>query len=361
MSGLILSNLGQSLSAMGSQFGQAALRQDEMNRLMDREELRAQRQMEREEARDDRKIQREESKIEQEKQKMISDIREAKTGAERMGVDRLSGQVASVGSTIGGASPQASQEEISQMIAENPEYADIYKRSLGASGLIEQGMDPRLQQATDEYEAALAAGAGSKAVEALGKQKTDMLNIIKEEYKEKKDTATAARLEKKDDRQYEFQLEQLKIQSKNADANMTRALGIAQKAAETAKDTSTSELLRSLETSRKKIQMDRDALIKTHEAKIKGLRREERNTEMDSFQSALSRLETESSNLDTLINQAQQRIIRKIEQTGPDPKTSQPTNRAASALPKPTSSVELNNLPKGTKYQAPDGSIRIKG
>jgi hypothetical protein len=356
MSGLILSNLGQSLSAMGSQFGQAALRQDEMNRLMDREE-----------ARDDRKIQREESKIEQEKQKMISDIREAKTGAERMGVDRLSGQVASVGSTIGGASPQASQEEISQMIAENPEYADIYKRSLGASGLIEQGMDPRLQQATDEYEAALAAGAGSKAIEALGKQKTDMLNIIKEENKEKKDTATAKRLEEKNDRQYEFQLKQFNILQQNADTNRIRALKTATTDAKNIQDKSIIEALNSLESTRKKVQMDRTDLLKIHQEKLKGLRREEKAAEIQSFEAAMGKLQERSDALDGKIESLQQIIFDKLPKSNsasetPAPKaTPAKPKSAASALPKPTSSVESNNLPKGTKYQAPDGSIRIKG
>jgi hypothetical protein len=209
MSGLILAGIGQGIARAGDAYGNAMMRQLEEDRRDSREE-----------AREARKLQAAEAREEQLRQRMISETAAAREGADEIARGRLAGQVQGFGSQVAGDSPVMERDEIDRLLRENPEYEQVYRRA----GLIEDSMDPRAQRAADEYEAAVGAGAHSSVLDAIDKKRKAVMDLIREETKEKQ------RLAEREDanRRFDQNERRLDILDKNATTNQTRAETTAQ-------------------------------------------------------------------------------------------------------------------------------------
>jgi hypothetical protein len=171
MSGLIWAGIGRGISDAGATLGNAMMRRYEADQAVVREE-----------ARDARRLAAEESRAEALKKRVIDEIAQAQSKAADIGRDRVAGQVQAIGSQVAGDSPVMEQSEIAALLKENPQYEQIYRQS----GIIQDAMDPRAQQATDEVDAALGIGAHSSVIDALNKKRTSVLEQIREENREKK-------------------------------------------------------------------------------------------------------------------------------------------------------------------------------
>jgi hypothetical protein len=214
MSGLILAGIGRGLSNAATTFGGTMMRRYEEDRRDARDE-----------AREARKLQAAETREEQTKQRMIQEISAAREGGEQINRERVAGQVlAQGGANIAGDSPAMDPAEFANILRDNPEYEQVYRQA----GLIKDGMDPRAQRATDEYNAALAAGASSATLQGLEKAKTNVLALIREERIEKRDAESARRFDVSEERRSAADAERFRISQQNANTSATRAEATAQ-------------------------------------------------------------------------------------------------------------------------------------
>lgn len=211
MSGLILAGLGRGISDAATTFGTSMMRQNE-------EAARAAR----EEARDMRKVDRDRQAAEDKKQQVIAEIAAAREGGDQISRDRIAGQVlAQGGANIAGDSPVMEQSELAQLIKDNPQFEQTYRQS----GLIQDAMDPRLQRATDQYDAALAAGASSTTLEGLEKTKQTALATIRDENKQKADDRRFDIMEQRNIQQQQQFMAGLGVRQQQADTAASRATG----------------------------------------------------------------------------------------------------------------------------------------
>jgi hypothetical protein len=229
MSGLIWAGIGKGIADAGSTFGSYMAKDIEANRLEEREALREERLLKRQEALDQLKADREEAKAEALKQRVISEseavgVKAAAIGSARdvaQGEKDVKGLI-NRQSQIAGDSPAASEEEIKKLIAENPQYKEIYR----AAGYIDKeptANQKRLQRAEDEAQAASDIGAHSSVIDAYAKKRDSVLAQIREENKveaEKRRDDRAAADRAASDRRFEALMP---IRQQNADANTTRA------------------------------------------------------------------------------------------------------------------------------------------
>ena len=115
------------------------------------------------------------------KQRVIKEIEAANTKADEISKAREATQlgkdanaIAGVASQVKGASPAMTSEEVNQLIKENPQYRETYRKA----GLIDKAMTPdqqRMQAAEDKVQGALSIGAHSSVVDAFQKSKKDVL------------------------------------------------------------------------------------------------------------------------------------------------------------------------------------------
>lgn len=180
MSGLIWASLGKGISDFGTVIGNAGIKQMEREELDRKEELREQRLLDREERRIALKEEAERTRTEREAQERADIAINAATRAEEKAVGRDAGVIGRIANQVSGDSPAMSQEEIKQLIAENPQYRDLYRKA----GYIEDKVDPRLQRAIDEESAARELGAKPTLLEAYAKARKDVLSQIAEENRE---------------------------------------------------------------------------------------------------------------------------------------------------------------------------------
>lgn len=184
MSGLIWAGLGKGIADAGAAYGGAMARAAEFDYKTQEEERSFQ-----------RKLDMEDKRAESLKQRVIREIEEvnkasadvaAKRDAAQFNKD--AGAIAGVAGQVAGASPAMSQEEISQLMRDNPQYRETYRKA----GLIDKAMSPdqqRVQAADDKVQGALQIGAHSSVVDAFQKSKKDVLEQIREENKERRDQA----------------------------------------------------------------------------------------------------------------------------------------------------------------------------
>lgn len=215
--GLILSGLGKGISDAGTTMMAGKLEEEKEKRLMARtialEEIKANNT---------------EARAEKQRLKNVSDIEAAGKLADEMAVQRgeqkrtldaaaqkredeeiasAAGKVVqnnegagTVKNTKTGKpieqSPAASKEEIEALMKANPQANELYAQA----GLINRSamrtpeaeqrtVDPRLQRAKDEYDAALKLGSHSTVLEGIAKKRTDLLAEIRLENSEKKTDA----------------------------------------------------------------------------------------------------------------------------------------------------------------------------
>lgn len=263
-SGLIWAGIGQGISNAGSMYGQAVLQEARDNMLLEREkvleQLRENRQIKLEETKEENRIAREERQAqeraaESRKASQIADETARKREEERAARDQeaaareqeqLSGAAAkvrennaasasipqrrSVGKGTITQAPQASDQEIQDLIKANPQAYDLYEKA----GLIEKAqmrdpnakekaVDPRLQRTEDEYNAAVSIGAHSSVLESFDKKRARVLDEIRLENQEKRDRARADLENRREDRRSNEFASLLPIRQQQADASTTNA------------------------------------------------------------------------------------------------------------------------------------------
>lgn len=182
MSGLIFAGLGKGIADAGAAYGGAMARAAEFDYKTQEEERSIK-----------RKLEFEDQRAETLKQRVIKEIEAANTKADEISKAREATQlskdanaIAGVASQVKGESPAMTPEEVNQLIKDNPQYRETYRKA----GLIDKAMtadQQRMQAAEDKVQGALQIGAHSSVVEAFQKSKKDVLEQIREENKERRE------------------------------------------------------------------------------------------------------------------------------------------------------------------------------
>jgi hypothetical protein len=328
MSGLILAGLGRGLSNAATTYGNTMMRSYEEDRRDAREE-----------AREARKLQAAEAREEQLKQRMISETAAAREGADDIARGRVAGQVQGLGSQVAGDSPVMEREEIERLLKENPEYEQVYRQA----GLIKDGMDPRAQRATDQYEAALSAGASSATLQGLEKAKSNVLALIREERAEKRDDESARRFDVSEERRSAADAERFRISQQQADASTTRA------------DTA---------ATRAENRLNLNAIVSTQGQVIRDLGRSPpriRGATPEQQEAADRKWQESIDKARSIQDLAQDRLNKSFAEPASQASNSgDNTGSSNPGMPRPQTREEVDQLPIGTRYIAPDGTIRTK-
>lgn len=337
MSGLILAGLGRGISDAATTFGTSMMRQNE-------EAARAAR----EEARDARKLEAAETKEEQRKQQVIAEIAAAREGGAQLGRERIAGQVlAQGGANIAGDSPVMEQAELAQLIQDNPQFEQTYRQA----GLIQDGMDPRLQRATDQYDAALGAGASSTTLEGLEKTKQAALTAIRDENKQKADDRRLdlqmARMDQQD-RQF---MAGLGVRQQQADTTAARATGEY----DSNRPATTADMQRQVNASENLLAKELGVPKANINGQLNALRRRAETGSQES-QATLDRI----APLLKEFEEANRRMLNFRRTDEPFSSDNTRTQSGPGTLPEPKSRADLEGLAPGTRYKAPDGTIRTK-
>lgn len=184
-SGLIWAGIGKGISDAGAAYGSAMGRAAELEWKQQEEEKSFQ-----------RKLDMEDKRAETLKQRVISEIQAINAKADEIAAGRAdkqlttdAGKIADVASKVKGDSPAMSQDEIKQLMKDNPQYAETYRKA----GLIEsKTLTPEkqlIQGSQDKIDAAISLGAHSSVIEAFQKNKDSVLKEIREDNKDRRDQA----------------------------------------------------------------------------------------------------------------------------------------------------------------------------
>lgn len=267
-SGLIWAGLGKGISDAGTAIGSSVMADMREKNALERakvlDDLRAERQAAFEDVKEEKKIAREErdkkNRMDQatEASRLADEAalkrEEGRKASEALAVKKEDEQVSSAvskitannasapvqknskGKTISSA-PAASEAELRDLIKSNPQAYDLYEKA----GLINSNMmrkpdeeqkrlDPRLQRAQDEYDAAVGIGAHSTVLDAVDKKRQRVLEEIRLENAEKKENNRTQEQIRRDElaRLRDERLgQQFSVTSgiaqQNADANTARA------------------------------------------------------------------------------------------------------------------------------------------
>lgn len=229
MSGLIWAGIGKGIADAGQTFGGYMAKDIESKQLAEREAQREERLLARQEALEQLKADRARATEEELQQRVIRESADISTKAQEIGLARDAAQgekdvkgLINRQSQIAGDSPAASEEEIKKLIAENPQYKDIYR----AAGYIDKeptANQKRVQRVDDEEQAARDIGAHSSVLKSLIEKRKSVMEQIREENrvdadKRRDDRAAADRAAS--DRRFEALMP---IRQQQADASTTRA------------------------------------------------------------------------------------------------------------------------------------------
>ena len=190
MGGLIFSGIGQGITAAGQAVGGLMMKDLEYNRQLEadgrKEENYIRRMEEAQRIKDDAA----EKKAEDLQQRVIKETAAAQEVARDIPSARMAGQLKSVQGQIAGDSPAMSEAEIQQLIKDNPQYKKIYEDA----GYVTK-KNESLERTEGAIAAAMSAGSSSTTILNLQKQRSAVLDEIKQEFKEKQETARADRFE----------------------------------------------------------------------------------------------------------------------------------------------------------------------
>ena len=241
MSGLIWSALGQAVSNAAGTVGGMMLRNAEDQRRREDEERREAAAVKRMEEADRIKSEREERRTEELEQRVAREARDVRTQAEMRGAERLTR-----------AAEESAREAASR--ARNPATIESnigtpgYGQSSATPGAVGEKLTPsqqRLQRATDEADIAAEMGAHSSVIKFYEKKRSDVLAEIREENREKRETAKQESTERRLDMMQE------RIESQNR-ADQARADAAARQPAPTSpRQLPTERLTTQAETLRK--------------------------------------------------------------------------------------------------------------
>lgn len=282
-SGLIWAGIGKGIADAGAAYGNAMFRVAEADLA------------------DQRALQRQETLDEIKRQRVIKDSAAAEAEATRIGEARTEKQlstdankIAGVASQVKGDSPAMSADEIQQLIKDNPQYAETYRKA----GLIDKAMTPdqqRIQAADDRVKGAMNVGASATVIEAYQKQRKDVLDQIREENKERREQA---RLEQNDRR---LDLMEQRITTQNANDTTRANRPPATKPSAGDKPPTGIDLERNAKAAKQALALelgvtDKDVAEKVAQLKKKGGITPTIQEKLDSYNSALSNWQNYKSN-----------------------------------------------------------------
>jgi len=303
MSGLIWGALGKSLADTGSMIGSMYARQGEQEALAAREDARTRALAEREDQRAANALKGQESMVDYREQK-------AKAADEALQQRQIKER----------ANAQAVPEDTSKV--------------MGDYGLV-RNANTRLQETTESLENARSAGAHSTTVKGfesdlkeLQTQREAVLKEIKEQHR----TEEVAKTQATRDRQVDAMFAKIGTQGAGKDQTLG-TLGELRKGAATI-----------LADSRKAL----SEFDKLHEGDLDKPGKEKLKAQRDSLSAEIT-----SARAD--LNKVTERFNQRLDAEAPG--TNKPD---ATSLPEPKSAAEVAKLAPGTRFKAPDGSIRFR-
>lgn len=343
MSGLIWSALGQGVANAGALVGAGMMRDlDEQRRLQaeDRREAAALKRME------------EAERIREERATRTAEALQQRIAGESSRVDELAAQrgvarraqaLDADAGRLAESSAQAgaegdvtlSKEQLAGVLSQNPKVRESYRREGLIEGSIDDRRDPRLVMADDRVQVAREIGAHSAVLDSYSKDRRDVLEEIRRENErlrnDQQHSATLAAIAQRDratdERRRQFD-EKKPIEQQNADAATARA--------NRPPSGGTGGGGRPPSSPVEKLTTQAETLRRAIKDAGPGERRDNLQQQLDEVLNAL-RLQRGAGGTAPASNQAPQ-----------------------SGLPTPKTEAEFRALPKGARFQAPDGSIRIK-
>lgn len=218
MSGLIWSGIGQGIAGAGQAFASGMFKDIEYQRQLEAEQRREESALKRLEEADRIRSEREDAKAEALKQRVARESAAVPTRAAERGAQRDAEELQRLKDAgyVGGE--MRSEEDFKRILAD-----PASRKQFEDKGLIGKRMDPRLQRADDETQAALEMGSHSSVIEAYSKKRTAVLDQIRQEFTEKKEENRYQEGLRRDDR-LNAQLEQTaRYQTAMAEAAGKRA------------------------------------------------------------------------------------------------------------------------------------------
>lgn len=183
MGGLIWSGIGQGIMGAGQAVGGLMMKDLEYNRQLEAEGRKEENYIRRMEEAQRIKDEAAEAKAEALQQRVIKETAAAQEVAKDIPMNRVVKEVAS-------RTPSMSEDEIRQMLTERPELKQAYEKAGVASKKNES-----LERTEGAIAAAMSAGSSSTTILNLQKQRTAVLDEIKQDFKEKQEAARADRFE----------------------------------------------------------------------------------------------------------------------------------------------------------------------
>lgn len=369
MSGLIWAGLGKGIADAGSAIGNSwfkAIEEDvREQRLMEREERRALLKEEAD-ARKEERLAQERAEIATRISKRADDISTQRT---ETSLDRDAGKLAKSSEQAGADGDIAlSEEQLRNLVKTDPKLRESWRKSGEIDGNVADRIDPRLRRANDEEQAARDVGAKATVIEAYAKAKKDTLAQIAQE---KRDEAVDRRFDLAEQgqalrsREVEARIASLgrrdTVAERNADTAARRADIAAARPAGGGRSGGGSDApkVRSTYTNDTG---NRVAVMSDGTERTLGKAADWNK----SVASAIAKREKDDYQFSKLPEEqkkawAVERLASSpssaSDQAPPAPKASAP---AGGGLPAPKSKAELDRLPSGTRYTAPDGTTRIK-
>jgi hypothetical protein len=305
MSGLIWGALGKSLADTGSMIGSMYARQGEQEALAAREDARTRALAEREDQRAANALKNQESMIDYREQKAKS-------------------------------ADEALQQRVIKERAAAQAVPEDTSKAMGDYGLV-RNANTRLQETTESLENARSAGAHSTTVKGfesdlkeLQTQREAVLKEIKEQHR----TEEVAKTQATRDRQVDAMFAKIGTQGAGKDQTLG-TLGELRKAAQTG-----------LADARKAL----SEFDKLHEGDLDKPGKEKLKAQRDALNSEVTAARTDLTTVRDRFNQ-------RLDAEAPGAKKPDATS---TSLPEPKSADEVAKLKPGTRFKAPDGSIRYR-
>lgn len=275
MSGFIWSALGGAVGNAGNAISGMMMRDIEDQRRLAEEDRKEANYIKRLEEADRIKSERDAKREEELQQRIIRDQAAARTRAGEIGrardEERLNAdaaRLAEASASIAGDAPSTTAEQFKEMLRKDPSLRDLYAKT-GVVGRNMTAQEREFQDVKDLGEAAMAVGAHSSVINAYAKLRSDVLDKIKEENKERERKAdreaTNTRLAQNERR--------LDILDKNADSNRIRAERPPSGGADPNKPATTADLQRQITAAQNSLAQELGVPKNDVNAEIASLRR----------------------------------------------------------------------------------------
>lgn len=274
MAGSIWSGIGQGIIGAGQAIGGAMMKDTEYQRQLEAENRKEENYFRRLEEAQRIKDDAAERKAEELQQRVIKETAVAQETARDIPSARMAGQLKSVQGQIAGDSPVMSAAEIQQLVKDNPQYKKIYEDA----GYVTK-KNESLERTEGAIAAAMSAGSSSVTLGNLQKQRTAVLDEIKQDFKDQQEVARASRFETltgQTNARLDLLAKNSETQATNA-ATMARRVDIAENRA--GKDVNTRNTRETTADLQRQVESAKDALSEKLGVPVKDLYPEIRSLE----------------------------------------------------------------------------------